>query len=286
MSTFKNKTELKQLQLGTCDIVIGDPTVADGAGMLPIEAIPSCTVEITPSMQMGQITGGHQLARATYSRGVRAGVSATLYDVQNTVLGTLLDDAEQPTEMYSVTAVTADSVAVDDPNADLANEIEPGNVFNIDGSDSNDGTYTVISVTDDGTGTTTITVEETLAAGDTQMGDLIQFVDGLLFRTETRKLVPATLCVIPRNLRENAIEKPCWWFPRVVVTEFGGLPFNDNEGEGANEEIDVTFKPLQAETDQSGVLLPEGAKKVFKLAPGRVPGADLAWSLPSEYSAA
>jgi hypothetical protein len=118
------------------------------------------------------------------------------------------------------------------------------------------------------------------------MGDLVHFVDGMLFKTETQALEPATMAIIPRDLKDGAINKPIWWVPRFVVPDFGGITFSDNEGEGANETIDITFKPLLADFDQSGVQLPDGARKIFKMPPSRIPGANLSWSLPSPYSGA
>ena len=266
-------------------VAVGDPTAADGALMYDFGVIPQAIIRLTLSKAMGSDVGGHQEADHLYSRGIRAEVELTINDWQHASYEALISDAQRQATAETLTGVdtTAGTFAV---GVDLTtdDQITVGDSIAVVDSTGNDGAYTVTAVSWDSTGsTTTITVMETIT-DPTVDGDLIWWTDGLLFNTGFKQLTAPTLCVIPNGDEDGAIDEACWWIPRVTDTDIGDQDYSDSEGEDANSEISVTLKALLANTDHAGIVMPEGAKKIFKMSPKNVgSGALSGWTLPPAY---
>ena len=272
-------------RLGAPNLLIGDPTVAEGDGMVDFGQIPEATVTLTPSIASASDVGGHQQAEGTYGRGVRASIDLMLNDFQAPALATFIEGAQQPTQQHEITAISDGSgeIEVSDTDDELTGLLEVGDVILLDRDLTNGGTAVVAAEPSHASGTTTIPVEETLESetiSDTPQ--LTVFIDGLLFETVQRKLELPTLCLVPNenNGAASIVDEPNWWFPAVVNRSDLTIPNTDSEGEDANESIEPTMEAHLRKYDQAGTLLPSNARKAFKLAPKDVPGVDLTWSLP------
>jgi len=264
-------------------VVLGDPTVADGALMYDLGKIPTASVRLTLSKAMGSDVGGHQEADHLYSRGIRAEIDLTINDWQQSSFEALVSDVDRQAKEESITGVD-DTAGTFDVDTDLTGLVDAGDVIGITGSTGNDGAYSVQSISYDGSTTTTVTVTEDVT-DSTVDGTLVWWTDGMLFNTGFRKLVAPTLCIIPNGYESGAIDRACWWVPRVTDTDVGDLEYADSEGEDANAEVTVTLKALLASTDHSGVVMPPGTRKIFKMAPADVGSGALAgWTLPPAYS--
>jgi len=278
----------EQYRLGAPHLLIGDPTIANGDGMMDFGQIPSATVTITPSVASASDVGGHQQAAATYGRGARASVDLEVNDFQAGALSTFIEGASQPTKQFGITAIndTADppTIEVSDSNDDLSGRLEPGEVVLVDRDLTNGGSQVVAAEVTHASGTTTIPVEGSLQS-ETISGSpqLTFFYDGVLFETVQRKLELPTLCLIPNENRNasSIIDASNWWFPAVINKNELTLANTDTEGEDANESIEPSMMAHLRKFDQAGTLLPSGARKAFKLSPNDLPGASLTWSLPS-----
>lgn len=262
---------------------VGDPTVANGDGILKLGRIQSATISLNPSKQMASDVGPQQLAAAAFDRGVDPEVSLTLHDAQARVITSMMESAEIPDAEASVTGVdtSGDTITV---GGDAASLLATGDIFTVTGSTGNDGEYTVDSTSYDSTNDeTTITVKESVGDG-TADGKAIGFIEGVLFRNDIRKIDPKTLILVPHGKEQHAIEQPgVWHFPAVVDTGVGDHVFEDTDGEDANSPVDYTLRALQREQDQAGQALPNGARVVFTVPPGRVPGTSLDWYLPGNH---
>ena len=93
-----DKTE--RYSLGSPQLLIGDPTVADGDGMTDYGHIPEAVITVTPNVYSASDVGGHQQAGATYGKGVDISVDLTLYDFQEAGVATFIEGASQPTEEF------------------------------------------------------------------------------------------------------------------------------------------------------------------------------------------
>jgi len=262
---------------------VGDPTVANGDGILKLGRIQAANVSLNPSKQMASDVGPQQLAAAAFDRGVDPEVSLTLHDAQARVITAMMESAKIPDAEASVVGVdtSSDTITVD---GDVASLLATGDIFTVTGSTGNDGEYTVDSTSYDSTNDeTTITVKESVGDG-TADGKAIGFIEGVLFRNDIRKIDPKTLILVPQGKEQNAIEQPgVWHFPAVVDTGVGDHVFEDSDGEDANSPVDYTLRALQREQDQAGQTLPNGARVVFTVPPGRVPGTGLDWYLPGNH---
>jgi len=262
---------------------IGDPTVANGDGILKLGRIQAANVSLNPSKQMASDVGPQQLAAAAFDRGVDPEVSLTLHDAQARVITSMMESAKIPDAEASVVGVdtSSDTITV---GGDAASLLATGDIFTVTGSTGNDGEYTVDSTSYDSTNDeTTITVKESVGDG-TADGKAIGFIEGVLFRNDIRKIDPKTLVLVPQGKEQHAIEQPgVWHFPAVVDTGVGDHVFEDSDGEDANSPVDYTLRALQREQDQAGQTLPNGARVVFTVPPGRVPGTKLDWYLPGNH---
>lgn len=262
---------------------VGDPTVANGDGILKLGRIQAANVSLNPSKQMASDVGPQQLAAAAFDRGVDPEVSLTLHDAQARVITAMMESAKIPDAEASVVGVdtSSDTITV---GGDVASLLATGDIFTVTGSTGNDGEYTVDSTSYDSTNDdTTITVKESVDDG-TADGKAIGFIEGVLFRNDIRKIDPKTLVLVPQGKEQHAIEQPgVWHFPAVVDTDVGDHVFEDSDGEDANSPVDYTLRALQREQDQAGQALPNGARVVFKVPPGRVPGTSLDWYLPGKH---
>jgi len=291
METYQHQPQLdrgEEYTLGAPHLLMGDPTQANGEGMMDFGQIPEATVMITPSVATASDVGGHQIAEATYGRGARASIDLVLNDAQAAALAALVEGATQPTETFTITSIndTADPAEfeVDDSNDDLTGWLEVGDVIAVDDTSSNDGTYVVAAKPTHSSGTTSIPVEESLSS-ETISGSptVTHFHDGLTFDTNERKIDPPTAVIVPNKYRESSsiIDEPLWWFPAVVNRSEVSFPMTDSEGEDANETYEPSLSALLRKYDQAGTLLPQQVRKAFKLSPNRVAGATLGWSLPT-----
>jgi hypothetical protein len=262
---------------------VGDPTVANGDGILKLGRIQAANVSLNPSKQMASDVGPQQLAAAAFDRGVDPEVSLTLHDAQARVITAMMESAKIPDAEASVVGVdtSSDTITV---SGDATSLLATGDIFTVTGSTGNDGEYTVDSTSYDSTNDdTTITVKESVDDG-TANGKAIGFIEGMLFRNDIRKIDPKTLILVPQGKEQHAIEQPgVWHFPAVVDTGVGDHVFEDSDGEDANSPVDYTLRALQREQDQAGQTLPNGARVVFTVPPGRVPGANLDWYLPGNH---
>jgi len=278
----------EQFRLGAPHLLTGDPTIPNGDGMMDFGQIPSATVTITPSVASASDVGGHQQASATYGRGARASIDLELNDFQAAALATFIEGASQPTKQFEITAIndTADppTIDVNDTNDDLSGRLEPGEVVLVDRELTNGGSQIVAAEVTHSSGTTTIPVEGSLQS-ETLSGSpqLTFFYDGVLFETVQRKLELPTMCLIPNEYRKSSsiIDEPLWWFPAVINRSELTMPNTDTEGEDANESIEPSMMAHLRKYDQSGAILPSGARKAFKLSPNDIPGGNLTWSLPT-----
>lgn len=268
----------RELRVGPMFVLVGDPTVANGAGLTDLGMVQSVQVSPNPSKAHGSIPGGHQLASNTVDRSIQPEITVTIDDLQATVFARLFDNATREAASSPVSSVTSATPSVS-TSEDISDTISAGDFITISGSTGNDGTYTVASVS-----TTTITVEEPID-DSTADGTVTSFIDGMMFETEVQRMDPPTLVAIPAALdgKTGAINNPAWWFPAVATTGGGDFTQEDSEGEDANSQSDFTLTSLYREQDQAGTQLPSTIRQGFFAPPDQIPGVDLSWSLPADY---
>jgi len=275
---FPNTLAGREVAVGPAFVLVGDPTVSNGEGMLDMGLVQSVEVDPQPSKAHGSIPGGHQLASATVDRSVKPQISLTLNDTQHTIIAALFDNATREAAQSDVASVdtTADTV---DTTEDISGDIEAGEYISITSSTGNDGTYEVDSVAG-----TTITLVDSIDDG-TADGTVHAFLDGLLYETEPKLAQPPTLVVVKPTAqgKTGAIDRDNLWFPAVSTTSGGARTYDDSEGEDANTQVDFTLMGLYREEDQAGTQLPTNARQMFEAAPAEVPGVTLGWSLPPDY---
>jgi len=278
----------EQYRLGAPHVLLGDPTIPEGDGMMDLGQIPEANITITPSLASASDVGGHQQASATYGRGVRASVDLMMNDFQAAVLARFIEGGTQPTEQYEITAIndtaSPPTIEVNDTDDDLASRLDEGDVVLADRELTNGGSHVVAGDVTHASGTTTIPVEGPLQS-ETISGtpQLTFFFEGVTFETTQRKLELPTMCVIPNEYRKSnsLIDEPLWWFPAVVNSSDLTMANTDTEGTDANESIEPTMEAYLRKYDQSGTLLPSNVRKAFQLSPNDVQGAELTWSLPT-----
>lgn len=265
-------------------VLLGDPTVTDGEGMLDVGQIPAAALSLGQSKQMASRIGPQQSAEHVWERGARPEVTLTLHDHQKRIIAAMFASAIVPDFAQTITAVstTNDTVTVE---SDVTSFVSAGDVVTIDDSTANDGDYVIASLTYDSTAEeTTITVEGSIA-DSTADGRVIGFQEGSLFRSGIRATDIPSLVVIPASKEENAIDKPgVYWLPGVTTTDAGDLSFSDGEGEAANEQTDFTLLGLEVAEDQAGDPIQKGARRVFSIPPWKLPETPLDWHLPDPYS--
>jgi len=271
-------------RLGSPQLLIGDPTVANGEGMTDYGQIPEAVVTVTPNVYSASDVGGHQIANATFGKGVGVSVDLTLHDFQVAGVATFIEGANQPTKEYEVTAIDEanDEIDVNDSNDDLTSRLEPGDMVLLPDSMTNSGPKFVEGEVTHSSGTTTIPVEEDLQS-ETVSGEMLtHFYDALTFDTNTRKLALPSLCLIPSENRaaSSVIDESNWWIPAVVNTSDIAFSHVEGDGEDANESYEPSLMSHLRKYDQSGKLLPNGARKGFWGSPSIIDGG-LGWSLPS-----
>ena len=258
-------------------VCIGDPTVANGAGMLNLGQVPSATITLNPSKSRATDVGGHAQASGAKDRGIMAQAAVEFFDIQHAILQTMLAAADYHRRAITAVDTTAGTFGVD---ADISNKLAVGDSIEVVGSTGNDGTYTVSSVTYSDP-TTTITVEETVADA-TADGEVVLVDGGIEFSTTYQPVTPRTLAIIPSGAKAGAIDSDdVWWVVAADDSDLGDLTWNDSEGNEANNSVTATFEALMAEEDQAGTALRDGIKKIFNAAPD----ADLGWSLPPDFAA-
>jgi len=278
-----DKTE--RYSLGSPQLLIGDPTVADGKGMTDYGQIPEAVITVTPNVYSASDVGGHQQAGATYGKGVDISVDLTLYDFQEAGVATFIEGASQPTEEFEITSIddSNDEIEVDDTNDDLSSMLEAGDMVLLPDDLTNSGPFFVEGEVTHSSGTTTIPVESSLQS-ETLSGSpmLTFFYDMLTFGTNTRKLALPTVCLIPSENRNagSIIDQSNWWIPAAVNTSDVAFSYVEGDGEDANESYEPSLMSHLRKYDQSGMLLPQQIRKGMKAAPSVI-DSGLGWSLPS-----
>jgi len=265
----------EQYAIAAPTVLIGDPTVPNGDGMVDLGQIPAATVNPNPTKAMGTEVGGHNLASEVYDRGVQPNVSLTINDTHAVVIAALMSQAEIPNFKESITSVdtTADTVTI---AGDYTAYLSTDETIKIVGSTGNDGTYTVASVSLS-SGDTVIAVDE--AIGDsTADGEVRLIQEGATFPNDVRVNERYTVCIIPNGKEQNAVDKGgVWWLPAVAVEGLNSIVYDDSAGEDAQNPFEVEVAALRAKQDQSGDQLPKGAQTIFSRSPGLVPR--LSWSI-------
>jgi hypothetical protein len=267
----------KEYLLDAPYFVIGDPTVANGEGMLSLGQVPSATITLTPSKSRATDVGGHPQAAGAKDRGMMAEAEVEFFDVQHALLNRILAAAQYHRRAVTSVDTSASSFSVD---GDVTNKVEADDEIEVVGSTGNDGAYTVASASYNSP-ETTITVNESVS-DTTADGDVV-FVDGgIEFSTTYQPIDPRTIALIPSDAKEGAINNSeVWWIVAADDSDLGDLTWSDDEGNDANNSITATFEALLAQEDQAGTKLREGTKKIFNDAPD----ADLGWSLGPEFAA-
>ena len=275
------------IRVGPSRLCIGDPTIPNGKGMMHLGQVQSTEIQLNPTKAMGSIVGGHQLASATFDRSVSPEVTVSMNDTQQSIMAMMIDNTYMPSEEVAVTAIdnTTDATITiaGDHGPGSEWEVKPNAIITLQDHPAA-GSYRVATVSYDNTGDeTTLTLGEEEQLTDTTVeGTVLVFSEGMLFRTEMQRAATHTLCVIPIGLEENPVDTPgVWWFPAVTATSVDPVVYDDTEGEDANTEAGFTMKSLYREYDQSGVLIHKDARQVFTVPPTKVPGTNLAWSLPN-----
>jgi len=256
-------------------VLIGDPTVPNGDGMVDLGQIPSASIALNPTKAMGTEVGGHNLANEVYDRGLEPMVTLTINDTHAVVIAALMSQAEVPNYKESITGVstTNDTVTI---SGDYTAYLSQGEEIKIVGSTGNDGTYTVAS-TSLSSGDTVISVDQTI--GDsTADGEVRLIQEGSTFQNDVRVNKRYTVCIIPNGKEQNAFDKGgVWWIPAVAVEGLNSILYDDSEGEQAQNPFEVEVSALRAVKDQSGDLLPKGAQSFFSRSPGLIPR--LEWTI-------
>lgn len=263
-------------------VFIGDPTVSDGDGVLPVGQVQGVSISMNPSKQMASDVGGHQQAAAAFDRGVNPEITITSNDAQARLVTAMMTSAKIPDAEAAITGVD-DTAGTFTVGGDVSALLATGDIFTVTGSTGNDGEYTVDSISyDSNNDETTITVKETIS-DSTADGKVIGVVEGMLFRNDIRKIDPPSLIVAPKGKETNAIEQPgVFHVPAVVDTGIGDLTFDDSDGEDANNPVDFTLLALLRKQDQAGVPYANGARVIHTVPPAQLPNSH-SHDLPSPY---
>ncbi|WP_103030030.1 hypothetical protein [Salinibacter altiplanensis] len=280
-----SRLNLRDLLVGPMFILLGDPTVADGAAMLDLGLVESTEISLNPTQASGSIPGGHQLASATVQRSISAEINLTIDDMQSTILTALIDSATRQTQSAEITGAddTAGEFTVDEDLTQEAGASE-GDLITVTGPTDNEGTYELSSDATYSDPTTTFPVVEDIPS-TTADGTLHTFMEGFMFETTPTLVEPNTLVAIPTSIggKAGAMGNPAWWFPGVVISDDGGITQEDTDGEDANAQFTPTLMSRYREQDQAGTTLPEQIRQAFFASPQDIPGVDLSWSLPTDY---